>query len=314
MRSQPGRTENQVNPDQEDLKKTLTGFFLNHNSELTKKEYAYAVRELLSLSQVNAPGELKRHHLIYYREYLEKKALANKTILKKLSAVSSFCRYLLQEEIIGRDITQGIKRPRTRNKCETSDFTDEEVKRIFNCLDPKRYNFEAYRAMLAVGFYTGLRSREIRYLRLKNLAEIRGHRVISTVTKGDKNHEVPLNPFVVRCLNEHLEKLTELGFNLDQEHFLFPRLKPKVNQPVSRAGFSYILGSCLKKAGIELSEIRRYSPHSMRATFAGHLLSKEDVKLDDVQGLLGHSSPATTQKYNKREKTHDRSPVYRIEF
>ena len=52
----------------------------------------------------------------------------------------------------------------------------------------------------------------------------------------------------------------------------------------------------------------------MRATLATHLLNTVEAPLEDVQHLLGHSSPATTQHYNKRKKGHNKSPVYRIDY
>jgi integrase len=52
----------------------------------------------------------------------------------------------------------------------------------------------AHRALLGVGFYTGLRSREIRFLKISDITEVDGHRIIRTMIKGGKPHEVPINP------------------------------------------------------------------------------------------------------------------------
>lgn len=303
------------NPSSSELQKIFMGFLLN-KAELTAREYGASIREFLSLHRkdIKRPEDIKRHHLIEFKNYLKEKGQANKTILKKMSAVSALCKHLAEENLIDRDISYGVSRPEDENKTECADFTDEEVKRIFASLDPKRYNFYQYRAILAVGFYTGLRSSEIRHLRVSEIGEVKGHKVIRTTVKGDKKHEIPLNPFVVFALHEHLEKLKELGFKLADEDYVFPILKPKANKPYTRGGLSYILERCVKKAGIIHSSFRRYSPHSMRATFAGHLLDTVEARLEDVQKLMKHSSPTTTKKYNKREKGHEKSPVYKIEF
>ncbi len=299
------------------LEKTLLAFLHSHGSELTSREYARAGREFLSLSFQNVAhiGELTRDHLILYQKWLKKRGQAQKTILKKMSAVSSLCKHLAHEGFIDRDLSYGLKRPRSDNKCETADFTDEEVRRLFATLDEKRKSFTSHRALLAVGFYTGLRSAEIRHLKVRNLSEVKGHRVLSLRIKGDKPHEIPLNPFAFRCLSEHIERLSGLGFDTnDPDQWLFPPLSPVRNKPISSTALEKILKSLVKKSGINCSSVRRYSPHSMRATLAGHLLNVVEAPLDQVQRTLGHSSPATTIKYNKREANHDKNPVYRIEY
>ncbi len=189
-----------------------------------------------------------------------------------------------------------------------------DVKAIFHSFDPSSFYFYSHRAIFVVGFYTGLRSKEIRNLKIKSFGEVKGHRVLNLTIKGDKPHEVPLNPFVVHCIQEHIAHLKKLGFNLNGDHYLFPSIKTKENKAITAQSFNDIFKRRLSKAGLTLSDLRRYSPHSMRATFAGHLLNTVEAPLEDVQKLMGQSSPATTQKYNKRLKSHDKSPVYSIKF
>lgn len=57
--------------------------------------------------------------------------------------------------------------------------------------------------------------------------------MLSLRIKGDKPHEVPLNPFAFRCLREHIERLSEQGFDTnDPEQWLFPSLSPIQNKPL----------------------------------------------------------------------------------
>ena len=83
-----------------------------------------------------------------------------------MSAVSSLCKHLAHEGFIEKDLSYGLKRPRSDNRRETADFSDDEVKLLFSALDEKKRSFTSHRALLAVGFYTGLRSAEIRHLKL----------------------------------------------------------------------------------------------------------------------------------------------------
>ncbi|MBC8550257.1 MAG: tyrosine-type recombinase/integrase [Candidatus Brocadiales bacterium] len=298
------------------LETIFKAFLVNFESKATMKEYALAAKEFFMLvgPHIQDVGELKREHIIFYKTKLKKRGLAHKTILKKLSAISSLCKYLAHEGLVDKDITYGVKRPKDYNKKETKAFTEIEVRKIFESMNPDAFAYLSHRAILAVGFYTGLRSSEMRNLKIENYCKVDGHKVLKTTIKGDKPHEIPLNPFAVKCIDEHLEKLRDWDLGIAPGDYLFPRVRPLANKPISAKGLRKILHDKLKLAGIAISGVRRYSPHSMRATLATHLLNKVEAPLEDVQKLLGHSTPATTQKYNKRDKGHGKSPVYKIDY
>ena len=302
----------------EKIPETYQAFLLNRSAH-TAKVYHQAVSEFMSFIRENFSlsglSDINRNHLIFYASELEKKGLAHKTILKKLAGISSFCRFMSHEGLIEKDISYGIRRPGSGNKRETADLSDEQVKKIFSSLDPKRHSHYLHRAVLAVGFYTGLRSSEIRNLRVSSYGKIDGHTVLKTRIKGSKEHIVPLNPFVIGAIDDLIERKKSLGHSLSPESFLFSSLKFKSDKALCPNSLKHIFDSALKNAGIKAcSGVIRYSPHSMRATLAGHLLNDQETPLEDVQKLLGHADPSTTQKYNKRVKNMDKSPVYRIRY
>jgi integrase/recombinase XerD len=70
----------------------------------------------------------------------------------------------------------------------------------------------------------------------------------------------------------------------------------------------------VKKASIDVSKKGSISPHSMRSSLATHLLNDQDVPLERVQKLLGHSDTKTTQIYDRAKTNHDKSAVYKIDF
>lgn len=266
-------------------------------------------------TEVSHPSQLKRRHVISYKEMLENKGLAPKTVLKKLSAVSSFCRFLAEEVLTDRDLTYGISRPDDENQTETSDLKDSDVQRLFASLNPGRKNFHSYRAILAVGFYAGFRVSEIVVLRIKNIGTVEGIKIFRTRLKNDTLHEVVIHPFVLKALDSHLTRLREHGFDThDPEQVLFPSLKTMANRPMTKEGIAYIFKTCLEKAGISQDDFRRYSTHTMRTTFASHLLDSQEIPLQKVQRLMGHKNPSTTQKYNKRLDDHAKSPVFKISY
>lgn len=313
-----GMPANTLSIDQKILE-SIRAYYANFESAQTSRTYQAVAREFFSLvsSKIEHLGELHRNHVIAYAAWLRENGKSRNTINSKLSAISSLCKHLAYEGIVDRDLTYGVKRPKQTNVKETADFEDAQIKQIFNSLNPKRKFFTSHRAILAIGFYTGLRSLEIRTLKVKYLAEVAGHRVLKLIIKGNKPHEVPLTPFCYHAITEHLQFLKK-RYDVDisdGEQWIFPTLGPVFkNQPISKSGLNVVLNTKLKQAGIPISSARRYSPHSMRATVASHLLNEKNVPLEDVQRLLGHSSPQTTQKYNKRIKDHDKSPVYKIDY
>jgi integrase/recombinase XerD len=315
-RASPPTVVDSAIPFKNNVPLVLESFIANLSSPETAKSYTASVKEFLIFvaPYVRRIEELRREHIVFYKKNLVDKCLAPKTILKKISAISSLCKYLAHEGIIEKDLTFGIRRPKTHNKKETAALTRDEVQRIFEGLKPERYSYKAHRAILGVGFYTGLRSKEIRYLKISSITEVDGHRIIRTKIKGDKPHEVPINPQLWLFLTEHLEKLEELGFPCHQDDYLFPRLKPMENRPISGKSLGELLKRALKNADIHLSDARRYSPHTMRTTVATHLLNEVESPLEDVQKLLGHTNPSTTQRYNKRSKSHHKSPIYQLKY
>lgn len=301
------------------LKETFQAFLKNF-SKNTALSYEVEVKRFLfyvaKTHSLRTARDLRRNHIIEYKSYLiETKGFSNKTVLRKLSSISSFCKFLASVDLVEKDIVYGVKRPTTENQTETADLSDKDVRKLFESMNSKEDVYTVHhRAILAVGFYTGLRSSEIRNLTLKSYAKLDGHMLLRCKIKNDKTHEIALNPFVVRCLDEHIESLKKLGFVLNPDHYLFPSIKTRQNKPIHAKSLWKIFQNRIQNAGIELSTVRRYSPHSMRATMAGHLLNTIEAPLADVQKALGHSSPNTTMKYNKREKSHDKSPVYKIDY
>ena len=87
-----------TSPPLTETRKVLGSFFLNLSSSLTAREYERTAREFFTLlsGEVNQPQELRRHHIIVYRRWLEGRGLANKTIQKKLSAIASLCKFLAE--------------------------------------------------------------------------------------------------------------------------------------------------------------------------------------------------------------------------
>lgn len=302
------------------IKEILEGFYNNFESKLTAREYYLAAREFfqfVAIDSASSLAELTREHMISYAAWLrDERKLSPNTRLKKLSGVSALVKYLARYGYMDHDITLGVKRPKSENIKDFADISDRDVSRIFEAMNPKSFCYTSHKAALAIGFYTGLRASEIRLLTIKNLSEIDGHRVLTGVkAKGGKIREVPLTPFTYNAIREHVIRLGELGFDVESpDQWLFPALKSrKENSPLTLQSMRKNFRARISDAGVKLSSARRYSCHSMRATVGSHLI-EQGVPIEHVQELFGHSSPGTTQKYDKRKMSLDKNAAYRINY
>lgn len=299
--------------------KRFQGFFANLRSDLTKIEYERAIREFLLLyeGEIHRPQDIRKHHIANYRNLIEKKYAPN-TVLKKMSAISSLCKYLADPDVglLDHNPCFGVNRVKKEVVKETAALTKDEVKRMFAALNPDRYNYFFNRAFISTGFYGGLRIHEICGLRRKNLGTESGVRILRFVGKRRNVRKVSLHPICNRHIDEHLEHLKSKGFDIeDPEQAMFPNLRnPEQEKPITITAGEYIFMTLLKKAGVvDNEDVRRYSSHSMRATFVTRL-SELGVPVEDIQRELGHARPETTQVYIKRQHEPDKSPVFRLDY
>jgi len=312
------------NNSSQDLVQRMGSFITNkaNRSHLTAKTYLKAINGFvgfLNARNVHHPNELSSDHVVAYVSFLQQKNnYSVNSIRKIISAISSWSKWMSIKGFVKEDICYGVERPKeavpsdgSQPKSQKGYFTKNEIKNIFSSLEPTDHY---YRAILAVGFYSGLRSKEIRNLRLEDITTKDGHNIIKTIIKGNKEHEVPVSPFLKRAIKEHIDYLQEQGRASSPESFLFPSIKRKKDQAISYEGLNYILQKAVKKASIDVSKKGSISPHSMRSSLATHLLNDQDVPLERVQKLLGHSDTKTTQIYDRAKTNHDKSAVYKIDF
>lgn len=237
--------------------------------------------------------------LYEYLRTLRSRKLSGRTQARILSALKSFYRFL-QEEALRKDNPalplQGPKPKRTLPKT----LSEMEVETLLH--QPKADSPRGLRdgAMLEVLYATGLRVSELIALTLDQL-ELEAH-LIRTMGKGSKERLVPIGKTASGRLMEYLQK----GRNLLLKDHLTPWVF--VNNRggrLSRQGFWKILRQYGRQAGIT----KTISPHTLRHTFATHLL-EGGADLRSIQTMLGHADISTTQIYTLVTTEHLRE-VYR---
>jgi integrase/recombinase XerD len=208
------------------------------------------------------------------------------TVNRKAACLRSFYRHLRRTDVIGDDPTASLSAPRRGRKLPHV-LTQAEVGRL---LERPRGSEPAPlrdRALLEVMYACGLRASEVVGLEVGDMDLDRGF--VRAHGKGSKERIVPLGSQAAAAVRRYLRSGRPELVGTSEERKLF------VNQRgggLTRQGLYKIIRGHAKGAGLD----RRMSPHTLRHTFATHLLSG-GCDLRSVQEMLGHADVSTTQLY-----------------
>jgi len=242
-------------------------FTIRGYSEHSITTYEIALRQMIEVSHFYE--EEGKHILDITPFRFEIVKNAKKTIVKKLSAIRSFVKYLedqcqLPLQLIG---DEAIKVPQSLPKPIEETYIDEVLAQAD--LEEK--------LLISMLYGLGLRISELSGLKLEDIkgAWIQIH------GKGNKVRELPVL--------EELQRLIKQYVKVNHPKiYLFE----KGNAPMNSAQLRYIITKLFKGAGIKAT------PHQLRHSFATHLLNN-GARISDVSELLGHETMATTQVYTK---------------
>lgn len=280
-----GLSPNTLHAYRRDLRRYLV--FLDHRDIHRPEEVDEAtIRSFLASLSASTYGD-------------DERAYAARSVARTLSAVRSFHRFLLREGSAPRDPAIGVRQPKLPRSLPHP-LTVDEVGRL---LDMSRDDSPAGlrdRALLELLYGSGLRVSELVGLDVDDVDLEEG--AVRVMGKGGKEREVPLGRFGRDAVEAWLGRARPgLATGLSRGAlFLNQRGGRLTRQSVNR-----ILAANVRGAGIA----RRVTPHSLRHSFATHLLEGgADVRV--VQELLGHASVATTQIYTLVTEEHLREVYY----
>jgi integrase/recombinase XerD len=228
---------------------------------------------------------LDRDILQRYRSFLYERRYADTTVARKIAAVRSFIHFLEAEEIVPKGLTEHLTSPRI-GKYLPHSLEEDDVE--FLLAMPATDNPAGLRdrAMLRLLWATGMRVSELIVLDLDHLDLSEDS--VRCMGKGSKERSIPFGLKARGALVQYLDNGRPHLIRSDAERALFLNHH---GQRLTRQGFWLILKSYARRAGID-----KISPHTLRHSFATHLLNNE-AELRVVQELLGHSNISTTQIY-----------------
>ncbi|HUA49587.1 MAG TPA: site-specific tyrosine recombinase XerD [Solirubrobacteraceae bacterium] len=216
----------------------------------------------------------------------ERRAAAPATLQRKIACLRSFYRHLRREQILDRDPASELRAPRSRARLPKV-LSRDEVARLLE--QPRGTSPGALRdrALLETMYACGLRASEAIGLELSELDLQDG--ILRARGKGSKERIVPIGSKAIEALTAYLEQGRPALVGIRPERRVFVNLR---GGGLSRQGLYKIVRRHARTAGLE----RRMSPHTLRHTFATHLLSG-GCDLRSLQEMLGHADIGTTQIY-----------------
>lgn len=229
---------------------------------------------------------ISQHHIAGYLRSLHEVGRANSTISRSLASIRSFFHFLVREEFILQDPTIHVETPKIEKRLPRV-LTPEEVERLLRA--PQQTTPSGLRdyAMLELLYATGIRVSELVNLKSSDVHLSGGF--LRCMGKGGKERIIPVGEYALHALHTYLE--------VGRPAFVRSLADPSMflnhhGSQMSRQGFWKILKKYARESGI----VKDITPHTLRHSFATHLLER-GADLRAVQEMLGHADISTTQIY-----------------
>ena len=225
--------------------------------------------------------------------HLKDAGLQPTSIRRCISAVRSYFAFLVGEGLVKADPSERIELPKTWRRLPGV-LTRAEMQKLLEAPDMDDRMFWRDRAMLEFAYASGVRVSELTTVKLRDLAL--GEGFASVFGKGAKERLVPLGRAAINALETYLREVRP-GLEGDgTEGVVFLNQQ---GRPLTRMGVWKILRKHVRAAGLE----KRVTPHTLRHSFATHLL-EGGADLAAVQEMLGHADIATTQIYTHVDREY----------
>lgn len=240
------------------------------------------------------PKDVARENIERYMDWLYDRGTKKSSQARQLSGIKSFFNYLLLKDMIASSPAELILPPKPAKVLPDTLSTDE-IDRMIATIDDSSPKGIRDKAILEVLYSCGLRVSELCNLRLGDLFFGEGY--IRIIGKGDKQRLVPISG--VAC--ERIQRYKEVRTKKTTEDTLFLNNR---GTKLTRVMIFNIIKQAALLAGIDKS----ISPHTLRHSFATHLL-EGGANIRQVQEMLGHESILTTEVYTHLDTTNLRQTI-----
>ena len=235
---------------------------------------------VLRISEADTPLILK--HLIALRNA----GLGARSRARHLVSIRGLYRFAVQEKVLKHDPTRLVDLPKT-TLILPDVLSVEEISQLLEAPDTGKPLGQRDSAMLELLYAAGLRVSELIHLKVQDVNLEAGF--VRVLGKGSKERVVPIGSIAKDKVASYLEKSRKILLKNQVSPYLFVA---RASQPITRQGFWKLLRRYAVLAHLN----KKVTPHSLRHSFASHLL-EGGADLRAVQVMLGHVDIATTQIY-----------------
>lgn len=239
------------------------------------------------------PGDVTAALLRDWIFGLKDAGLAATSIRRAQSAVRTYYGFLLSEGVLDVDPTERLESPKVVRKLPEH-LTKEEVDRFLDAPDPEHPLYWRDRAMLEFLYATGMRVSELVELPISGLDL--DEAFVTVFGKGSKERLVPVGTPALRAVHRYLAEVRPGLEKGEGQGRVFLNAR---GRPIGRTAVWALVKESARRAGIR----KTVSPHTLRHTFATHLL-EGGADLAAVQELLGHADISTTQIYTHVDREY----------
>lgn len=259
-------------------------------SENTIKAYNNDLKKFKNFFKNKDINKIDETSIREYLKYLNKQNNDTKTISHNISTLRSFYKFLLIEKKVNKNPMEYIELPKTK-KTLPKTLSIEEIDKLLDINLTDAFSFRN-KAMLELMYSSGLRVSELVNVSIHDIDT--SNCIIRIMGKGSKERIVPLGDYAIRYIELYIKEYREKLIKRELNDYLFLNNHGK---KMTRQGFFKILKAIAKEKNIKTE----FSPHTLRHSFATHLLNG-GADLRSIQEMLGHSDISTTQIYTHVSK------------
>lgn len=262
-------------------------------SENTLESYGRDVKkfiEFLEQEKITAISDVKYRHIADFLALSKEKGFTATTIVRSIVSIKQFFKYLIIEKLIAEDPAFQIRTPKMK-KSIPAVISLDDVETLLVAPDESTPEGLRDSAMLEVLYATGIRVSELIGLKLNDVNFDHGYVIV--YGKGSKERIVPVGEKAREKMLSYLADARPLILKSREAKALFVTRRGK---GMTRQGFWKLIKNYALKAAIP----KKISPHTLRHSFATHLLER-GADLRTIQIMLGHSDISTTQIYTHVE-------------
>lgn len=239
-------------------------------------------------------AEVTRERVLRYVEQLRRRDLAPASVSRKISALRSFVRFALSEGMLAEDVTDALGNIGRQRRLPAA-LSVAEMARFLESVSEESPQGLRDRALFELMYGAGVRVSEVAALRVQDVDLAAG--MVRCVGKGSKERLVPIGEAAAAAIGRHIQQA-----GLPPQSALFPGPD---GSHITRQRVWQLTREYAARAGIR----RRVTPHTLRHSFATHLLGG-GADLRSIQEMLGHAQITTTQIYTHVDRDRLRG-VYR---